>query len=89
VRSLRMMTVSLAYALSSLSLSLLTCMQAEIPGQDQDGYDTESNFFHGMHQVRTTADPSFLSDIVHYSILKFRGHDLNSALGVLRDSDSL
>ncbi|KAG2339399.1 WD40 repeat-like protein [Suillus weaverae] len=23
---------------------------AEIPGQDQDGYDTEPNFFHGMHQ---------------------------------------
>ncbi|KAG2345953.1 hypothetical protein BDR05DRAFT_97688 [Suillus weaverae] len=27
-------------------------MQAEIPGQEQDGYDTEPNFFHGMHQVR-------------------------------------
>ncbi|KAG2345951.1 WD40 repeat-like protein [Suillus weaverae] len=23
---------------------------AEIPGQEQDGYDTEPNFFHGMHQ---------------------------------------
>jgi hypothetical protein len=89
VRSLRMMTVFSAYVLSSLCLSLLTCMQAEIPGQDQDGYDAEPNFFHGMHQVRTTADPSFVSDIVRYSVLKFRGHDLNSALGVLRDSSSL
>jgi len=83
------MTVFSAYVLSSLSLSLLTWLQAEIPGQDQDGYDTEPNFFHGMHQVRTMANPSFLPDIVYYSVLKFRGHDLNSTLGVLRDSGSL
>jgi hypothetical protein len=89
VRSLRMMTVFSAYAFSYLSLSPLICMQAEIPGQDQNGYDTEPDFFHGMHQVRTMADRSFLSDIVHYSVLKFRGRDLNSALGVLRDSGSL
>jgi hypothetical protein len=34
-------------------------MQAEIPGQEQDGYHTEPNFFHGMHQVRAIADPLF------------------------------
>jgi hypothetical protein len=39
--------------------SLLTCMQVEIPGQEQDGYDTEPNFFHGTHQVRSIADPFF------------------------------
>jgi hypothetical protein len=57
-------------------------MQAEIPGQEQDGYDAEPNFFHGMHQVRTTADPfSSISHIIHYSILNIPGHDLNSAIG--------
>jgi hypothetical protein len=34
-------------------------MQAEIPGQEQDGYDIEPNFFHGTHQVRSIADPFF------------------------------
>jgi hypothetical protein len=57
-------------------------MQAEIPGQDQDGYNAEPNFFHGMHQVCATTDSSsFLSHIVHYSILRIPGHDLNSAIG--------
>ncbi|KAG2743236.1 hypothetical protein P692DRAFT_201184263 [Suillus brevipes Sb2] len=37
---------------------------AEIPGQDQGGYDAEPNFFHGMHQVRVTYLPYFLSHIV-------------------------
>jgi hypothetical protein len=63
-------------------------MQAEIPGQEQDGYDAEPNFYHRMHQVRVTYLPSFLSHIVHYSILKIPGHDLNSALGALKDSGS-
>ncbi|KAG2738119.1 hypothetical protein P692DRAFT_20759619 [Suillus brevipes Sb2] len=55
---------------------------AEIPGQDQGGYDVEPNFFHGMHPVRATADSSsFLSHIINYSILKIPGHDLNSAIG--------
>jgi hypothetical protein len=81
-RSLRKITVFLAYVLPSLSISLLTVMQAEIPGQDQGGYDTEPNFFHGMHQVRTTADPSsYISHIIHYSILNIPSHDLNSAIG--------
>jgi hypothetical protein len=45
-------------------------------------YDTEPNFFHGMHQVRATADfSSFLSHIINYSILKTPAHDLNSAIG--------
>jgi len=65
-------------------------MQAEIAGQEQDGYDTEPNFFDGMHQVRATADPSsFLPYIVPYSILKFPDHDLNNAMGVSKDSGSL
>ncbi|KIK39212.1 hypothetical protein CY34DRAFT_14533 [Suillus luteus UH-Slu-Lm8-n1] len=42
------MIVFLAYALSSSSLSILTVMQAEIPGQDQYGYDAVPNFFQGM-----------------------------------------
>jgi hypothetical protein len=58
VRSLR--TVFSVYALSSSSLFLLTCLQAEISGQDQDGCNTEPNF-HGIHQVCATANPSFLS----------------------------
>jgi hypothetical protein len=86
VRSLR--TVFLVYALSSSSLFLLTCLQAEISGQDQDGCNTEPNF-HGIHQVCATANPSFLSHIVYYSILKFPNHDLNSAPGVSKDSGSL
>jgi hypothetical protein len=53
------------YVPPSSTLSLLTCMQAEIPGQDQDGYDAEPNSFHGMHQVRATTDPSFLSHTHH------------------------
>ncbi|KAG1863564.1 hypothetical protein DFJ58DRAFT_839088 [Suillus subalutaceus] len=32
-------------------------MQAEIPGQEQDGYDTEPNFFHGMHQHSQASKP--------------------------------
>jgi hypothetical protein len=80
--SLRKMTVFSVYVPPSSTLSLLTCMQAEIPGQDQGGYDAEPNFFHGMHQVRATADYSFtLSHIIHYSILKVPSHDLNSAIG--------
>jgi hypothetical protein len=64
-------------------------MQAEIPGQEQDGYDVEPNFFHGMHQVCATTDSSsFLSHIVHYSILKIPSHDPNNAIGALKDSDS-
>jgi len=41
-------------------------MQAEIPGQEQDGYDTEPNFFYGMHQVRVTAYliPFFLTSFI-------------------------
>jgi hypothetical protein len=53
------MTVFYAYVPPSSTISLLTCMQAEIPGQEQDGYDIEPNFFHGMHQVRSMADPLF------------------------------
>jgi hypothetical protein len=34
-------------------------MQAVIPGQEQDGYDTEPDFFHGMYQVRAIADSLF------------------------------
>jgi hypothetical protein len=76
------MTVFLAYVLPSSTLSLLTVMQAEIPGQDQDGYDAEPNFFHGMHQVRATANYSyFLSHITNYSILNIPSHDLDSAIG--------
>ncbi|KAG2345926.1 hypothetical protein BDR05DRAFT_988531 [Suillus weaverae] len=30
---------------------------AEIPGQGQDGYDTEPNFFHGMHQHAQISRP--------------------------------
>jgi hypothetical protein len=60
------MTVFLVYALPSSSLSLLTLTQAEIPGQEQDGYDTEPNFFHGMHQVRAIAYliPFFLTSFI-------------------------
>jgi hypothetical protein len=73
----------------SSTLLLLTIMQAEIPGQEQDGYDAEPNFFHGMHQVRATADPSsFYSYSVHYSILKIPDHELNNALGVSKSSGS-
>jgi hypothetical protein len=76
------MTVFLAYALLSSNISLLTVMQAEIPWQDQGGYDVQPNFFHGMHQVRATANHfSFLSHIIHYSILEIPGHDLNSTIG--------
>ncbi|KIK35355.1 hypothetical protein CY34DRAFT_587347 [Suillus luteus UH-Slu-Lm8-n1] len=32
-------------------------LSAEIPGQEQDGYDTEPNFFHGMHQATTSTTP--------------------------------
>ncbi|KAG2118377.1 hypothetical protein DEU56DRAFT_144764 [Suillus clintonianus] len=43
------MTVFLAYVPPSSIFSLLTyVMQAEIPGQDQDGYDAEPDFFRGM-----------------------------------------
>jgi hypothetical protein len=64
-------------------------VQAEIPGQEQDGYDAEPNFFHGMHQVRVSYHSSFLSPhIVHYSILRIHGHDLNSAIGASNDSGS-
>jgi hypothetical protein len=80
--SQRKMTVFLVYVLPSSNISLLTVMQAEIPGQDQGGYDTEPNFFHGMHQVRAIADSSpFLSHIINYSILRTPAHDLNSAIG--------
>jgi hypothetical protein len=80
-RSQRKMTVFLVYVPPFSTLSLLTCMQAEIPGQEH-GYDVEPNFFHGMHQVRVTyLCPSFLSHTVHYSFLKIPGHDLNSAIG--------
>ncbi|KIK33700.1 hypothetical protein CY34DRAFT_689125 [Suillus luteus UH-Slu-Lm8-n1] len=54
----------------SSTLSILTYIQAEISGQDQGGYDVEPNFFHGMHQVRATQDPCFLSHIICYSMLK-------------------
>ncbi|KAG2075585.1 hypothetical protein BDR04DRAFT_1149927 [Suillus decipiens] len=30
---------------------------AEIPGQEQDGYDTEPNFFDGMHQYSQVSQP--------------------------------
>jgi len=41
-------------------------IQAEIPGQEQDGYDPEPDFFQGMHQVRTPAYrfPSFFTFFV-------------------------
>jgi hypothetical protein len=41
-------------------------MQAEIPGQEHDGYDTEPNFFHGVHQVRAIAYliPFFLTSFI-------------------------
>ncbi|KAG1904451.1 uncharacterized protein F5891DRAFT_977299 [Suillus fuscotomentosus] len=32
-------------------------MQMEISGQDQDGYDAEPNFFHGMHQLSQISQP--------------------------------
>jgi hypothetical protein len=81
MRWLRKITVFLPYVPPCLNISLLTCVQAEIPGQEQDGYDAEPNFYHGMHQVRATMDSSFLTHIVHYSILRIHGHDLNSAIG--------
>ncbi|KAG1816473.1 uncharacterized protein BJ212DRAFT_1354973 [Suillus subaureus] len=49
------MTVFLAYALPSSTVSLLIVMQAEIPGQD--GYNTEPNFFHGMNQHSQISRP--------------------------------
>ncbi|KAG1799811.1 uncharacterized protein HD556DRAFT_1525091 [Suillus plorans] len=55
--SLNNMTIFLAYTFPSSPLSLLTIMQAEIPGQIQDGYDAVPNFFHEIHQH---------SQIVHY-----------------------
>ncbi|KIK41304.1 hypothetical protein CY34DRAFT_218665 [Suillus luteus UH-Slu-Lm8-n1] len=61
---------------------------AEIPGQDQGGYDAEPNFFHGMHQVRVKYFLSFLSLTAHHSCLKIPGHDLNSTIGVSKDSGS-
>jgi len=39
---------------SSPTLSLLTVVQAEVLRQEQDGHDTEPNFFQGIHQVRMT-----------------------------------
>jgi hypothetical protein len=75
------MTAFLVYVLPCLNFSPLTVMQAEIPGQEQDGYDAGPTFFHGMQQVRVTYLPSFLSHIVYHSILKIPGHDLNSSLG--------
>jgi hypothetical protein len=76
------MTAFLAYVPLSSNITLLTVMQAEIPGQDQGGYDAEPNFFHGMHPVRAVADSSpFLSHIINYSILNIPSHDLNSAIG--------
>jgi hypothetical protein len=76
------MTVFLVYVLPSANISLLIVMQAEIPGQEQDGYDAEPNFYHGMHQVRATANHFyFLSHIIHHSILKTPAHDLKSAIG--------
>jgi hypothetical protein len=47
----------------SSTVLLLIVIQAEIPGQEQDGYDAEPNFFQGMHQVRAPAYrfPSFFT----------------------------
>jgi hypothetical protein len=76
------MTVFLVYVSLSSNITLLTVMQAEIPGQDHGGYDAEPNFFHGMHPVRATANfSSFLSHIINFSILKTPAHDPNSAIG--------
>jgi hypothetical protein len=49
-----MTTVFLGYVFPSSTLSLLICLQAEIPGQDQDGYDAEPDFFQGMQEVSGT-----------------------------------
>jgi hypothetical protein len=46
------MTVFLVYAFPFSIVLLLIVMQAEIPGQEQDGYDAEPNCLQGMHQVR-------------------------------------
>jgi hypothetical protein len=43
------------YVFPSSTVLLLIVIQAEIPGQEQDGYDAEPNFFQGMHQVHTPA----------------------------------
>ena len=76
------MTVFLVYVSLSSNITLLTVMQAEIPGQDHGGYDAEPNFFQGMHQVRAIAHSSpFLSHIINYSILNIPSHDSNSAIG--------
>jgi hypothetical protein len=81
-RLLCRMTVFLAYIPPSSNISPLTVIQAEIPGQEQDGYNAEPNFFHGMHQVRATANhSSFLSHIINYSILNIPSRDLDSAIG--------
>ncbi|KAG2055840.1 hypothetical protein BDR06DRAFT_316647 [Suillus hirtellus] len=66
VHSLHIMTVFLAYVLPFLFLSLPTCIQAEIPEHDHDGYDIGPNFFYGMHQVCATAGLS--SFISHHSL---------------------
>jgi hypothetical protein len=55
VRLLSRVTAFLTYAPPSPTLSLLTVVQAEVLRQEQDGHDTEPNFFQGIHQVRMTA----------------------------------
>jgi hypothetical protein len=48
-------------------ISLLTVIvQAEIPGQDQDGYDTEP-FFRGMQEVSATVQCIFRFSLIHSS----------------------
>jgi hypothetical protein len=91
MHSLHPMTAFLAYILPSSTLSLLTDLQAEIPGQDQYqyGYDAEPDFFRGMHGVCASVSFESLTHIVHYSILKFLDRDLSSALGASRNSSSL
>jgi hypothetical protein len=65
VRLLSRVTAFLTYAPPSPTLSLLTVVQAEVLRQEQDGHDTEPNFFQGIHQVRMTA---YLIPFLHCSL---------------------
>ncbi|KAG2121698.1 hypothetical protein BD769DRAFT_991283 [Suillus cothurnatus] len=57
VRLLSRITAFLTYAPPSPTLSLLTVVQAEVLRQEQDGHDTEPNFFQGIHQHSQISQP--------------------------------
>ncbi|KAG2112421.1 hypothetical protein DEU56DRAFT_202050 [Suillus clintonianus] len=46
-------------------------MQAEIPGQDQDGYDAEPDFFRGMHGHSQISRPRPQQRPGHFKKLRF------------------